>query len=122
LRNCQNIKIVKDYEVSKILKKAIRNKEILAVMVDQAKYGAEYFQILGAKVPLFLKLPLMSNRLGASIVFFRTFKRNGEHIIRFEQVYEPYSKINSVEIAKMIENWILEYPEQWAWNFSVRSP
>jgi len=112
VRKTPNMKIVKDYEVSKMLKNAIRNKEIIAIMADQSKQGAEYFQILGDNVPLFFKLPLMAHRLGASLVFFRTFKKNGEHIIKFEQVYKPQT-----EIAKMIESWILEYPEQWAWNY-----
>ena len=121
LRGTKDIKIVKDYEVSKVLKNAIRNKEILAVMADQSKQGTEYFEILGDKVPLFLKLPVMANRMGASLVFFRTFRRDGSHIIRFECVYSPQAEINKNEIAEIIESWILEYPEQWAWNFLVKS-
>jgi KDO2-lipid IV(A) lauroyltransferase len=117
LRESQNIRIAKDYQVSKILKDAIRGKEILAVMADQSRGKGEDFQILGAYVPLFLKLPLIANRLGANLVFFRTFKENEEHIIRFERVYAPKSEIDKNEIAKMIENWILEYPKQWAWNY-----
>jgi len=86
-------------------------------MADQSKYGGEYFEILGQSVPLFLKLPLTANRLGASIVLFRTFRQNAEHVIRVERVYEPGSEINPVEIAKIFEGWILEHPEQWAWNY-----
>jgi KDO2-lipid IV(A) lauroyltransferase len=118
LRETQNIKIAKDYHVSKILKNAIRGNEILAAMADQSKGKGEDFQILGDYVPLFLKLPLMANRMGASLVFFRTFRKNKEHIIRFERVYAPKSEIGKNEIAKMIEGWILEYPEQWAWNYA----
>jgi len=121
VRKTQNMKIVKDYEVSKILKNVIRNKEIIAIMADQSKQGAEHFQILGDSVPLFFKLPLMAHRLGASLVFFRTFKKNNEHIIKFERVYEPQTEIAQNEIAKMFENWILEYPEQWAWNYKWSS-
>jgi KDO2-lipid IV(A) lauroyltransferase len=117
VRKTQNMKIVKDYEVSKILKNVIRNNEIIAIMADQSKQGAEHFQILGDNVPLFFKLPLMANRLGSSLVFFRTFRKNNEHIIKFERVYEPQTEITENEIAKMFENWILEYPEQWAWNY-----
>jgi len=113
-RKTPNINIVKD---TRILKHVIRNKEILAVMADQSKYGAEYFEILGQSVPLFLKLPLTANKLGANIVLFRTFRQGDGHVIRVEKVYEPGSKIKSVEIAKIFENWILEFPEQWAWNF-----
>ncbi|MDR2580872.1 MAG: lysophospholipid acyltransferase family protein [Fibromonadaceae bacterium] len=116
-RQTQNLKIVKDYELSKILKNAIRNKENLAVMADQSKHGGENFDILGDSIPLFFKLPLMANRLGASLVFFRTFKKNAEHVIRFERVYKPKSEIDKNEIAKMIESWVLEHPEQWAWNY-----
>ena len=116
-RTTRNIKIVKDYEISKIFKNAIRNREILAAMADQSKGAGENFQILGDNIPLFLKFPLMANRLGASLVFFRTFRKDNEHIIRFEQVYAPKSQIDRNKIAKMIENWILEYPEQWAWNY-----
>ncbi len=117
LRRTRNVRIVRDFEVSMVLKKVIRNKEILAVMADQSKRGGEYFDILGQRVPLFLKLPITANKLGASIVLFRTFRENREHIIRIERIYEPYSKINPAEIAKIFENWILEYPEQWAWNY-----
>jgi KDO2-lipid IV(A) lauroyltransferase len=117
LRGTKNIKLVKDFEVSQILKNIIRNKEILAVMADQSKYGGERFEILGQSVPLFLKLPITANKLGASVVFFRTFRKNGEHIIRLERIYEPYSNINPAEIANIFESWILEHPEQWAWNY-----
>jgi len=120
LRRTENIKVVKDFEVSQILKSVIRGKEILAVMADQSKYGGENFQILGQSVPLFLKLPVTANKLGASVVLFRTFRKNGGHIIRIEHVYEPCSKINPVEIAKIFESWILEYPAQWAWNYFFR--
>jgi KDO2-lipid IV(A) lauroyltransferase len=118
IRTAENVKVAKDYEVSKILKNTIRNKEILAVMTDQAKQGREYFQILGDEVPLFFKLPLLANRLGASLVFFRTFRKAKFHVIRFERVYAPCSEIDKSEMAKMIEGWILEYPEQWAWNYN----
>jgi len=117
LRGTENIRIVKDFEVSQVLKNVIRNKEILAVMADQSKHGGEYFEILGQSVPLFLKLPITANKLGASIVLFRTFRENGGHIIRIERVYEQCSKINSAEIAKVFESWILEYPKQWTWNY-----
>ncbi|MCL2283630.1 MAG: lysophospholipid acyltransferase family protein [Fibromonadales bacterium] len=116
-RKTPNLNIVKD---TRILKTIIRNKEILAVMADQSRYGAEYFEILGQSVPLFLKLPLAANRLGASVVLFRTFRKNDEHMIRIEKVYEPNSNINPAEIAKIFESWILEYPEQWAWNYGIK--
>ena len=119
LRGTENIRIVKDFEVSQILRNVIRNKEILAVMADQSKYGGENFEILGQSVPLFLKLPITANKLGASVVLFRTFRKNGEHIIRIERVYEQYSNINPAEIAEIFESWILEHPEQWAWNYST---
>jgi KDO2-lipid IV(A) lauroyltransferase len=117
IRTTANIKIVK--AGAKTLN-AIRDKEILAVMADQSKGNAEIFQILGDSVPLYLKLPIVANRLGASLVFFRTFKKNNEHIISFERVYAPKSQIDKNEIAKMLESWILEYPEQWAWNYSSK--
>ncbi|MDR2595252.1 MAG: lysophospholipid acyltransferase family protein [Fibromonadaceae bacterium] len=117
LRATQKIRIAKDYDVPKILKNAIRSKEILAVMADQSKGKAENFKILGDDVPLFLDLPLTANKLGASIVLFITFRKKNEHIIRFERVYAPKSEIDKKEIAKILENWILKYPEQWAWNY-----
>ncbi|MCL2206987.1 MAG: hypothetical protein FWB90_02705 [Fibromonadales bacterium] len=115
VRNVKNLNIVKD---TRILKHIIRNKEILAVMADQSKFGAEYFDILGQSVPLFLKLPLTANKLGASVVLFRTFRQDDVHIIRIEKVYEPGSGVEAAEIAKIFESWILEYPEQWAWNYA----
>ena len=121
VRKVRRIKIVKDFNVSRILKNIIRSKEILAVMADQSKYGGENFEILGQSVPLFLKLPITANKLGASVAFFRTFRRNGKHTIRIEHIYEPFSKINPAEIAKIFESWILEYPEQWVWNYSTHA-
>jgi len=117
LRATQKIRVAKDYQVPKILKNAIRSKEILAVMADQSKGKGENFKILGDDVPLFLDLPLTANRLGASLVLFIAFRKNNEHIIRFERVYAPKSEIDKNDIAKMLENWILQYPEQWAWNY-----
>ncbi len=117
IRATQKIRVAKDYQVPKILKNAIRNKEILAVMADQSKGKGENFKILGDDVPLFLDLPLTANRLGASLVLFITFRKNNEHITRFERVYEPKSEIDKNEIAKILENWVLKYPEQWAWNY-----
>jgi len=117
LRATQKIRVAKDYQVPKILKNAIRSKEILAVMADQSKGKGENFKILGDDVPLFLDLPLTANKLGASLVLFITFRKNNEHIIRFERVYAPKSEIDKNEIAKILENWILKHPEQWAWNY-----
>jgi KDO2-lipid IV(A) lauroyltransferase len=116
-RAIENIKIVRDFEIPKVFKNAIRNREIIAAMADQSKHGGENFEILGQNIPLFLELPLKANKLGASVVLFRTFKKNEEHVIKIEQIYEPYSEINPREIAKIFETWILEYPEQWAWNY-----
>jgi len=120
LRATQKIRVAKDYQVPKILKNAIRSKEILAVMADQSRGKGENFKILGDDVPLFLDLPLTANKLGASIVLFITFRKNNEHIIRFERVYAPNSEIDKNDIAKMLENWILQYPEQWAWNYGFK--
>jgi lauroyl/myristoyl acyltransferase len=120
LRETQKIKVAKDYQVPKILKNAIRSKEIIAVMADQSKGKGENFKILGDYVPLFLDLPLTANKLGANLVLFITFRKNNEHIIRFERVYAPKSEIDKNEIAKMLENWILKHPEQWAWNYGFR--
>jgi len=116
-RKTPNINIVRD---TRILKRVIRNKEILAVMADQSRYGAEYFDILGQSVPLFLKLPLTANKLGASVVLFRTFRQCDVHVIRIEKVYEPWSGVGGIEIAKIFESWILEYPEQWAWSYKSK--
>jgi len=120
LRETQNIRITKDYDVSKILKNAIRGKEILAVMLDQSKSEGENFKILGDYVPLFLDLPLTANRLGATLVLFITFRKNNKHIVRFERVYAPKSEIDKQEIAKMLESWILKHPEQWTWNYGFK--
>ncbi|MDR2583618.1 MAG: lysophospholipid acyltransferase family protein [Fibromonadaceae bacterium] len=120
IRATQKIRVAKDYQVPKILKNAIRSKEILAVMADQSKGKGENFKILGDDVPLFLDLPLTANKLGASLVLFITFKKNNEHIIRFERIYEPKSEIDKKEIAKTLENWVLKHPEQWAWNYGFK--
>ncbi|GHV14997.1 hypothetical protein AGMMS49938_12190 [Fibrobacterales bacterium] len=120
------IKVVKDIEIPQTLKKIIRNNEIMAVMADQSKFGGENFQLLGQKIPLFLKLPLTANKLGATVILFRTFKKNDKHIIKFEQVFEPHAMKNNEQniknkIAEIFESWILENPEQWTWNYGFKS-
>jgi KDO2-lipid IV(A) lauroyltransferase len=72
--------------------------------------------------------------MGAGIVLFRTWTEYAPQkriVIRFEKYYPPQFDKTHVDhklqkdehsalvssIAKEIESWISEHPEQWSWNY-----
>jgi KDO2-lipid IV(A) lauroyltransferase len=57
--------------------------------------------------------------MGAGIVTFRTWSEKKRIVIRFEKYYPPKFDENQLvtEIAREVETWIAEHPEQWSWNY-----
>jgi KDO2-lipid IV(A) lauroyltransferase len=69
--------------------------------------------------------------MGAGIVTFRTWSEKNHIVIRFEKYYPPKydesigNAINAAPsesalvtgIAREVETWIAEHPEQWSWNY-----
>ena len=106
--------------VAKTLREFLKNKGILAMLIDQAtEVRGTPVEILHRPAELFLRLPLKAMEMGAGIVTFRTFYENGKHIICFEKFYPPKSNSENVsaQIADDISHWISEHPSQWTWNY-----
>lgn len=106
--------------VANTLREFLKNKGVLAMLVDQATEGrGNEVQVLGLPTELFLRLPLKAMAMGAGIVTFRTFRTAEGHTIRFENFYAPKSapECTTQKIAEEISLWISEHPEQWTWNY-----
>lgn len=107
-------------EVGYALKKVIREKGILAMLIDQAKNGkGNKVRLRNKDFLLYLKVPLKANQMGAAIITFRTFATKERIIVRFEKLYPPKSSEELIKksVAREVENWIEEHPEQWTWNY-----
>lgn len=106
--------------VARTLREFLRNKGILAMLVDQATDArGNPTEILGLPAELFMRLPLKALALGAGIVTFRTFATSRGHIVRFETFYPPKENPDQVlaDISDEISRWIFDHPEQWTWNY-----
>lgn len=121
-------------EVSTVLRSLFKTKGILAMVVDQAKDArGNTVKLFGRESTLYLRLPVKANQMGAGIVTFRTFcematdemgKKIRQHVVRFENYYPPKTAASEAGemdfvqgIAREIEGWIKEHPEQWCWNY-----
>lgn len=106
--------------IGSVLKKVIREKGILAMLVDQAKNTkGTQVRLWDKDFILYLRLPLKLNQMGCAIITFRTFTLQDQIIVRFEKVYPPQTEENIIKqgISKEIESWIEDHPEQWTWNY-----
>lgn len=121
LRTDPHLKEYHTSEISIIFKKFLREKGILALLVDQAKTTkGNGITLFKKKTLVYLRLPLEANRLGAAIITFRTFREpSGNHVIRFENCYMPKTEPQILidHFSQEAENWITQHPEQWAWNY-----
>ncbi|SHK53836.1 lauroyl acyltransferase [Fibrobacter sp. UWH4] len=122
-------------ETGKLIRDLFHTKGILAMVFDQGKNTkGNSVELFGQKSTLYLRLPQKVNEMGAGIVLFRTWTEYApqKHIvIRFEKYYPPrFDKTlvgNNLQkdgrsalvssIAKEMESWISEHPEQWSWNY-----
>ena len=118
-------------ETGRLIRDLFKTRGILAMVVDQGRHtkGNEV-ELFGQPSTLYLRLPQKVNRMGASIVTFRTWTEYAGHstsarqkriVIRFEKYYPPHYESAghslTAEIAREIETWIKENPSQWSWNY-----
>jgi KDO2-lipid IV(A) lauroyltransferase len=120
LRSAPNIVLHKPAEAAAALKETIQNQEILALMLDQSKdpKGTEV-TLFGEKTKLFLRLPLAANRMGASVVAFHTRPEGNQQVIHFSQAFAPKTPPQELQdgLVRLVEEWIAETPEHFAWNY-----
>jgi len=120
LRATRQVKIYNPSEAPQVMRHLLRKKGILALMLDQSRDPqGNVVEMLGRKTRLFFRLPQEANKLGATIITFRTMRRGNTHLIRFESLYPPQTHPKELErgLTREIERWILENPEQWTWNY-----
>ena len=119
-------------ETGHLIRELFRTKGILAMVIDQGKHTkGNTVSLFGRPSTLYLRLPQKINEMGAGIVTFRTWSEKKRIVIRFEKYYPPKydAGIGNAEnaapsesplvtgIAREVETWIAEHPEQWSWNY-----
>ena len=119
-------------ETGRLIRELFRTKGILAMVIDQGKHTkGNTISLFGRPSTLYLRLPQKINEMGAGIVTFRTWSEKKRIVIRFEKYYPPKydAGIGNAEnaapsesslvtgIAREVETWITEHPEQWSWNY-----
>jgi KDO2-lipid IV(A) lauroyltransferase len=103
----------------------LAHRGILALMMDQSKDPkGTPAQLFGKERKLFLRLPIVANQKGASIVAFFTRPANlanpaEGHVVRFCKSFAPGTppEILVPELARLMEEWIAEAPAHFAWNY-----
>ena len=107
-------------ETGRLIRELFRTKGILAMVIDQGKHTkGNTVSLFGRPSTLYLRLPQKINEMGAGIVTFRTWSEKKPIVIRFENYYPPKYDENQLVtgIAREVETWIAEHPEQWSWNY-----
>ena len=119
-------------ETGRLIRELFRTKGILAMVIDQGKHTkGNTVSLFGRPSTLYLRLPQKINEMGAGIVTFRTWSEKKRIVIRFEKYYPPKYDENAgnaikaapsesplvTGIAREVETWITEHPEQWSWNY-----
>ena len=107
-------------ETGHLIRELFRTKGILAMVIDQGKHTkGNTVSLFGRPSTLYLRLPQKINEMGAGIVTFRTWSEKKRIVIRFESYYPPKYDENQLVtgIAREVETWIAEHPEQWSWNY-----
>lgn len=129
-------------ETGCLIRELFRTKGILAMVIDQGKHTkGNTISLFGRPSTLYLRLPQKINEMGAGIVTFRTWSEKKRIVIRFEKYYPPKYDIQHgretsarlydqslknaapsesalvTGIAREVETWIAEHPEQWSWNY-----
>ncbi len=133
LRSDPNLTEYHPDKLQSLIRNLFKTRGILAMVVDQGRNTkGNTVSLFGKENTLYLRLPIITNQMGASIVTFRTYsetvvkqgKKVREHVIRFEHYYPPKMAATPEGEAKLIaaiasdvEHWIEEHPEQWTWNY-----
>ena len=133
LRSDPNLTEYHPDKLQSLIRNLFKTRGILAMVVDQGRNTkGNAVSLFGKENTLYLRLPIIANQMGASIVTFRTYsetvvkhgKKAREHVIRFEHYYPPKMAATPegetkliAAIASDVEHWIEEHPEQWTWNY-----
>ncbi len=133
LRSDPNLTEYHPDKLQSLIRNLFKTRGILAIVVDQGRNTkGNTVSLFGKENTLYLRLPIIANQMGASIVTFRTYsetvvkhgKKAREHVIRFEHYYPPKMAATPegetkliAAIASDVEHWIEEHPEQWTWNY-----
>ncbi len=129
-------------ETGRLIRELFRTKGILAMVIDQGKHTkGNTVSLFGRPSTLYLRLPQKIYEMGAGIVTCRTWSEKKRIVIRFESYYPPKYDIQHgretsarlydqslknaatsesalvTRIAREVEMWIAEHPEQWSWNY-----
>lgn len=120
LRSTPQVKVYNPTEAPQVMRHLLRKNGILALMLDQSRDPiGNTVELLGRHTRLFYRLPQEASKMGATIVTFRTCRRGNSHVVKFETLYPAKMPPKELEreLTTEIERWILENPEQWAWNY-----
>ena len=121
LRNDPHLTEYHPDETGRLIRELFRTKGILAMVVDQGKHTkGNTVTLFGRPSTLYLRLPQKINEMGAGIFLFRTWSEKKRIVVRFEKYYPPkYDTTGNLvtDIAREVETWIAEHPEQWSWNY-----
>lgn len=121
LRSTRQIQVYNPAEAPQVLRHLLRKKGILALMLDQSRDPqGNIVELLGRRTRLFFRLPQEASKLGATVISFRTMRRGSSHLVKFETIYSALTPPKEIEheLTQEIERWIVENPEQWAWNYA----
>jgi KDO2-lipid IV(A) lauroyltransferase len=120
VRSTSNLKMFRPEDSPRLLKELIRQSHPVAIMIDQSRQGKGIeVPFLGRPNHLWLRFPLQANQAGATIVTVRAIRKEGKHIIQFENAYPPHTDTQTLtqSLTQEFEQWIRENPEQWTWNY-----
>ena len=112
-------------ECVKKMLKALRNNEIICLLVDQAKkHGSVYADFFGRPAATTTTPALLSLRTGAPVIpFFIIRNENDTHTIFIEPAIEIKMTGDrdenvfriTTEINKVIQTYVEKYPAQWSY-------
>lgn len=124
LRTLQGHKLIYKDSAARQGLKVLKNGELLGVLGDQSnKSGDFYIDFLGRKAPIFMGPAFWALKAGVPL-FVEVSKRldNGRYLVDIFEI--PSSdlsynrediKILATRYTRALEDFILEYPEEWLW-------
>lgn len=121
-RRRRNVTLVQAGNAAKPLLRALRNNEVVAMLVDQAperERGTSVAPFLGAEARVDLAPALIAERARAPIaVVFSRRTHDGRHLAELVRVIEPRTsspKEVMATVTRDLATYVREHPEQWLW-------
>lgn len=112
LRSSPQIHSIHPEKGAWILRKLRRQPGILALMVDQSRWGTpEMHPFLGRDNGFWLDLPRLAEKLGIPIFTIQAKSHGREHH------FEIQALVSLNEFVPRLETWVQKNPEQWTWNY-----